>query len=91
MVFLIHGDVSDLAKYVGMKGSMIRIFVLQRNEDESKVSGTGVVAEGVEFTDGTCALSWLTPSKSVAFYPNIKTLENIHGHGGKSTIVWEAG
>jgi hypothetical protein len=69
---------------------MIRKFVLKRNEDESGVSGTGVVAEGVEFTDGTCALSWLTTSKSVAFYPNIKTLDNIHGHGGKTIVVWES-
>ena len=35
-----------------------RAFVLQRNEDETGVSGTGIVAEGVEFSDGTVALRW---------------------------------
>lgn len=35
-----------------------RAFVLQCNEDETGVSGTGIVAEGVEFSDGTVALYW---------------------------------
>jgi hypothetical protein len=67
---------------------MIKLFNLKRIEDESKVSGIGIVAEGAEFSDGTCVLSWLTVMKSVAFYPNIKELERIHGHGGKTIIVW---
>jgi len=33
-----------------------RPFVLRRLVDETGVSGTGVVAEGVEFSDGTVAL-----------------------------------
>jgi hypothetical protein len=66
----------------------MRNFVLIRNEDISGVSGTGVVAEGIEFTNGTCALSWLTVNKSEAFYPNIKVLEHIHGHDGATDVVF---
>jgi hypothetical protein len=34
----------------------MRLFLLIRNEDVSGVSGTGIVAEGVEFSDGTVAM-----------------------------------
>src|SRR4051794_16547249 len=34
-------------------------FELHRDQDISGVSGVGVVAEGVAFTDGTVALRWL--------------------------------
>lgn len=69
----------------------MRPFVLARKEDVSGVSGEGIVAEGVEFTDGTCALSWLTKHKSHALYPNIKELESIHGHDGATIIIFVGG
>ena len=58
-----------------------------RNEDESGVSGTGRVAEGVVFQDGTVALRWLTAWRSTAFYESMEHLEHIHGHHGKTKIV----
>jgi hypothetical protein len=62
-------------------------FWLQRVEDESGVSGVGLVAEGVVFSNGWCALTWLTGHKSVAFYPSLEEVEAIHGHNGKTTII----
>ena len=67
---------------------MIR-FHLHRQEDESGVSGTGVVAEGVRFSDGRCVLRWLTRVSSIAIYNSIEDVEAIHGHGGKTIIQWE--
>lgn len=67
----------------------MRTFHLQRDEDATGVSGTGKVAEGAEFTDGRCVLCWLGPVSSVAVYPNMKQLEAIHGHGGKTRAVFE--
>ena len=67
----------------------MRRFHLQRNEDESGVSGTGIIAQGVQFFDGTCAMKWITATSSVAFYQSIEDLEVIHGHGGKTVVVWE--
>lgn len=64
-------------------------FWLQRDEDISGVSGTGVVAEGIEFTNGKCALSWLKPTSCVAIYDSVSVLEAIHGHEGATKIVWE--
>ena len=65
----------------------MRPFWLQRVEDESGVSGVGLVAEGVEFSNGWCALTWLTGHKSVAFYPSLEEVEAIHGHDGKTKII----
>jgi hypothetical protein len=67
---------------------MTRRFVLRRLEDASGVSGTGVVAEGVEFSNHWCALTWLTPYTSVAFYPDTYTLMLIHGHAGRTVLDW---
>jgi hypothetical protein len=65
----------------------MRLFQLLRIEDESGVSGTGVVAQGVCFDDGTCVMRWLTKIASTAFYESLTQLEAIHGHGGKTRVV----
>lgn len=62
-------------------------FVLDRHEDESGVSGTGLVAEGVVFSDGTCALRWLGDLRSTAVYESLADIEAIHGHSGKTLVV----
>src|SRR5579872_1239536 len=46
-----------------------RRFVLVRHEDVSGVSGTGVVAEGVAFSNGVVALQWASEfPTSVVFH-----------------------
>ena len=65
----------------------MKYFYLQRTEDESGVSGTGKVAEGVIFKDGKCAMRWLTETASTALYDCIRDVEMIHGHGGKTQVV----
>jgi predicted heme/steroid binding protein len=64
----------------------MRRFELERLEDETGISGTGAVAEGVEFYDGTVAMRWRTNTASTAFYDSITDVETIHGHGGKTVI-----
>ncbi len=68
--------------------SRVRTFILRRLEDDSDVSGIGDVAEGVEFSNGKCALCWITQYRSVAIYDSIKELESIHGHDGKTLVIW---
>jgi hypothetical protein len=66
---------------------MIRRFDLERDEDETGVSGTGRVATGVRV--GPCAIMrWLTPYWTVCFYPKWEWVDILHGHGGKTRIVW---
>jgi len=66
----------------------IRRFHFVRAEDVSGVSGTGVVGEGCELTNGKIVFSWLSNLGSVAIYDNIKTLMTIHGHEGRGTVEW---
>jgi len=66
----------------------IRRFVLDRREDHSGVSGTGIVAEGVRFTDGTVALRWLTETTSTALYHDMDDLITVHGHQGSTAVAW---
>lgn len=64
-------------------------FHLQRDEDETGISGTGIVAYGVQFPDGTCVLRWDTAVNSTTFYASINDGEYLHGHGGRTRIVWD--
>lgn len=69
---------------------MVRAFTLVRETDVSGISGTGIVAEGVEFSDGTVALRWRTewPTSVVFHDRGIEAVEAIHGHGGATRIVF---
>jgi hypothetical protein len=67
-----------------------RQFELHRDIDESGVSGVGVVAWGVEFPDGVVALRWISdwPTSVVFHDRGMAAVEAVHGHGGKTRIVW---
>jgi hypothetical protein len=68
----------------------MRRFYLQRDEDETGISGTGKVAEGVEFTDGPVVLRWIVGEhRSTVLWESMEAVVIIHGHGGKTRIVWE--
>ena len=64
-------------------------FWLNRKEDVSTVSGIGIVAEGIIFSDGTSVLRWLTAGGSTAVYDSIESVEKIHGHDGRTKIVYK--
>jgi hypothetical protein len=66
----------------------MRRFYLQRNQDISGISGLGKVAEGCQFDTGWCAMVWLTGKVAMSYYPNIETIEAIHGHQGMTRVVW---
>jgi hypothetical protein len=53
------------------------------------VSGTGVVAEGVQFTSGKCVLNWLSNVSAVNVYDTIEAVETIHGHEGSTVVVFD--
>jgi len=69
---------------------MIRLGVFLREEDESGVSGTGIVADIIEYPDGWCVAHWRSNMPSTNVYPNVKALSAVHGHGGKTKVVWIA-
>lgn len=69
-------------------------FKLVRNEDETGVSGVGIVAFGTVFPCGKTVIVWETcnPSKeakginSITIYECFEQVEKIHGHGGKTVV-----
>lgn len=67
----------------------MRRFILERYEDHSGVSGTGVVAEGVELSCGRVVMAWRTDWYSIVVHEKgIEAVEAVHGHGGRTKVVW---
>lgn len=64
----------------------MRRFSLVRTEDFSGVSGTGNVAEGVEFSNGSAVLRWKTEYSSTCIYQSIADVIRIHGHEGRTKV-----
>lgn len=65
-----------------------RLFQLHRLVDATGVSGTGIVAEGIQYSDGHVSLRWLGRVKSTVSYDSILDVVAIHGHGGQTQVVW---
>lgn len=63
-----------------------RPFDLVRLVDATGISGTGKVAEGCVFSDGTVALRWLTEHRSTVIYESAREVLAIHGHGGQTEL-----
>lgn len=72
----------------GNAATQCRRFQLDRDEDETGISGTGIVAYGVQFPDGSCVLRWDTEVTSTVFYASVEDVERIHGHGGRTRLVF---
>lgn len=69
----------------------IKRFYLNREVDESGVSGTGIVAVGVVFPSGQVVLHWVskrTSAKSLGIYEDMEDLEEVHGHKGATEVIW---
>jgi hypothetical protein len=68
----------------------VKCFVLHRKEDVSGVSGTGIVAEGVQFTDGRIVMRWIVDGKphTTTEFDSIQDLLTIHGHEGRTEVQW---
>lgn len=62
-------------------------FYLERDLDETGISGTGRVAHGVIFEDGRCAMRWLTERRTTTTYDSVLDVLELHGHGGKTRLV----
>ncbi|MEU9050221.1 hypothetical protein AB0D37_07410 [Streptomyces sp. NPDC048384] len=75
-----------LAHLVRSDTDLVR-FHLDRKEDLTGVSGTGTVAGGVIFPDGTVAMRWNTGTSSTAIYDCIADVVEIHGHNGATVVT----
>jgi hypothetical protein len=71
--------------------SKVQVFHLVRDEDPSGVSGVGRVAVGAVFPSGKVVLEWLGSHNTFGIYDDLSLVEHIHGHGGKTRIVFARG
>lgn len=65
-----------------------RRFRLERDTDVSGVSGTGVVADGVVWPDGSADVRWRGDRPSAVHWDRASHAEAIHGHGGATRFVY---
>lgn len=65
-----------------------RRFQLVRAVDVTGVSGTGIVADGVLWPDGTVSVRWRGERPSVVFWERLDDAEAVHGHGGATCVEW---
>ncbi|MGA5820882.1 helix-turn-helix domain-containing protein [Kitasatospora sp. NPDC094028] len=65
-----------------------RLFHLQRDTDITGISGTGIIAHGVQWPDGTVTIRWTGDRPSTVNWASIADAIHIHGHGGHTRIVW---
>jgi len=78
----------------------MRTFTLHRQNDETGVSGTGVVAWGVCWPDGSVSMRWNSPTPSFISFEGVPSdaeiqrlgeqhVRTVHGHNGKTVVVWK--
>ena len=65
-----------------------RRFVLRRDEDVNGNSGTGIVAEGTQYTNGMVTITWKTEHRGVEVWDTLHSPKQLHGHAGKTKVVW---
>ncbi|EFC79015.1 hypothetical protein [Parafrankia sp. EUN1f] len=64
-----------------------RRFQLHRDVDVSGVSGTGIVADGVVWPDGSADVRWRGDRPSAVHWDRAEHAEQIHGHAGATRFV----
>lgn len=82
------GGASPSAAAGGPAAPLPRTFELVRLVDHSGVSGTGVVAHGVQFVSGRVALHWHSNRPSTGVWDNVDDMLAVHGHGGDTILRW---
>lgn len=68
---------------------MVRPIHLNRFEDVNQTSGTGKVWSGCIFSNNWVAGIWNSTVPTYGWYPSLEHVEKIHGHEGKTQIVFD--
>lgn len=81
-------ELPDLTVQLPEPTETARPFYLQRAEDVTGVSGTGVIAHGVQFPDGVTVLRWVTGKSTTAVWDSLEDALAVHGHDGRTRAVF---
>jgi hypothetical protein len=52
------------------------------------VSGEGIVAEGIEFSDGSVCIRWKSATPSTVVWASLDDAMKVHGHDGATEVLW---
>lgn len=63
-------------------------FQLVRDKDVTGVSGTGIVADGVLWPDGSVSIRWRGERTSIVYWHTLEDAKAVHSHGGATRFVW---
>lgn len=63
-------------------------FILNRKKDVSGISGTGHVADGVVFEDGTVVIHWRGERTSTVVWDSLDDAIHVHAHQGATEFQW---
>ncbi len=65
-------------------------FFMERREDETGISATGRVLEGVLWQNGQVTVQWRPPMSTITIYKNFQTFLKIHvtSHPSKNVVVF---
>lgn len=80
--------ISKLYDKEPIKENKLKTFQLYRKHDISGVSGTGLIAEGCEFTFGRVCVCWLGSQKSIVLWDSIEDLKKVNCHNGSTVIKY---
>lgn len=71
-------------------GTPMRRFYLNRIEDETGISNTGRVLEGVLTQSGKVITEWRPPHSSIGIYNSMEEFKAIHvdSHPSHNEIIW---
>ena len=65
----------------------VRVFQLYRDRDVTGRSGTGVVADGVVWPDGSVSMRWRGAVRTTVSADSLADIERVHGHDGATRVV----
>lgn len=68
---------------------MRRTFTLVRDADPTGISGTGIVVEGAQFSDGSVVMRWMSEYSSTVFWRSLDDAMMVHGHDGLTRVEWD--
>jgi len=66
----------------------LKQFYLDRKDDISGVSGTGIIGHGVILPSGRAVMEWTTKYRSIAIYDSIDEIQMLHAHKGKTELIY---
>lgn len=79
-------DLQERYRGVSTSPRALRRFQLVRREDLTGCTGCGVVAQGVEFGDGSVVMRWLVSPPSTVVRASVAEVVQVHGHEGRTEL-----